>query len=157
MARPWNKGIKIDKKKFPQMGHFHKHSEETKRKLSEAHKGKKFSKKHKEKISKANKGKSKNVGDYRGKKHHLWKGGQKEYRHMTTQKRYKEWRMAVFLIDNFTCQFCGIRGNQTGGYLNAHHIKGWTEYPKLRYKINNGVTLCQECHKLIHKTKNYGK
>ncbi len=37
---PWNKGIKIDRKKFPRMGHFSKHSEISKQKNREKHLGK---------------------------------------------------------------------------------------------------------------------
>jgi hypothetical protein len=32
----WNKGIKIDKERYPKMGHFNKHTEESKRKMREA-------------------------------------------------------------------------------------------------------------------------
>src|SRR3990167_2227052 len=42
----------------------------------------------------------------------------------------------------FTCQFCGVRG----GRIEADHIKWWSEYPKLRYKVSNGRTLCRACH-----------
>lgn len=34
----WNKGIKVDREKYPNMGHFQKHSEESKRKMSESQK-----------------------------------------------------------------------------------------------------------------------
>ena len=36
---PWNKGIKIDREKFPNFGHFKKHSLETRKKMSKSHKG----------------------------------------------------------------------------------------------------------------------
>lgn len=63
--------------------------------------------------------------------------------------QYKEWRTAVFIRDDFRCQICG----KVGGTLNAHHIKSFSEYPNLRYVVSNGVTLCEECHKDIHRRK----
>lgn len=54
------------------------------------------------------------------------------------------WRMAVFERDNYKC-VCGNRGD-----IQAHHIKGWTEFPELRYKLDNGVTLCRKCHSNKH-------
>lgn len=60
---------------------------------------------------------------------------------------YKEWRRLVFERDQYTCQKCG----QVGGTLNAHHIKSFKYYPKLRTELNNGITLCKECHILEHR------
>lgn len=62
-------------------------------------------------------------------------------------KQYKQWRQGVFERDDYTCQQCG----EKGGQIQAHHIKQWAFYPKERYKIENGVTLCKKCHKAIHK------
>ena len=62
----------------------------------------------------------------------------------TTKKR----RTKIFKRDDYTCQECGKIGNK----LNAHHIKEIVNYPELILKINNGVTLCEECHK---KTESY--
>lgn len=62
---------------------------------------------------------------------------------------YRDWRKKVFERDNYTCVLCGAKGN----VLNADHIKSWKDYTDLRYSIDNGRTLCKECH---IKTPNYG-
>lgn len=61
---------------------------------------------------------------------------------------YTEWRMAIYERDGYKCQCC----NNVGGELNAHHILSWSKYPELRYDVNNGITLCRDCHFYkIHK------
>ena len=62
----------------------------------------------------------------------------------------KLWREAVFKRDNWTCV---IGGKEHGSKLNADHIKPFCDYPELRFDVNNGRTLCVECHK---KTDTYG-
>lgn len=59
------------------------------------------------------------------------------------------WRITVFERDNYTCQTCGVRG----GRLQAHHIFGYKQFPEKRWDLQNGITLCESCHK---KTNNYG-
>lgn len=58
---------------------------------------------------------------------------------------YAEWRKAVYERDNYTCQECGSKRG-----LNAHHVKQWVSYPALRFDVNNGITLCEECHAKRH-------
>jgi 5-methylcytosine-specific restriction endonuclease McrA len=54
-----------------------------------------------------------------------------------------DWRSAVYLRDNYTCQKCG----QRGGRLNAHHVKPFKDFPELAFDVSNGQTLCVPCHK----------
>jgi len=75
-----------------------------------------------------------------------WKGGKHRDKH-NSDYRYSDWRLKTYERDNFTCQECG----QVGGKLNAHHIFKWSEFPLLRYKLWNGITLCEKCHKKKHK------
>ena len=67
---------------------------------------------------------------------------------------YKIWRDKVFFRDNFTCQDCGRRGGDGKKIiLNADHIKPFSLFPELRFELENGKTLCKECHQ---KTPTYG-
>lgn len=61
-------------------------------------------------------------------------------------KEYKIWRDKVYKRDKYTCQHCGKRGR-----LNAHHLKSYKEYPELRFTVENGLTLCIDCHREEHK------
>lgn len=59
-----------------------------------------------------------------------------------------EWRNFIFSRDKFTCQHC----NTVGGKLHAHHKAPYSLFPKLKWEKENGVTLCEPCHKETHKT-----
>lgn len=66
---------------------------------------------------------------------------------------YKHWRMSVFERDHYTCVICG----KTGGRLNAHHIKPWAGFEEGRLDVKNGITLCEECHKEVHRRMRNGR
>jgi 5-methylcytosine-specific restriction endonuclease McrA len=85
---------------------------------------------------------------------------------ITNGLKYKQWRQSVFIKDCFTCQVCGKSG---GNDLQAHHKKsmktlieevllnlplydlydGAIEYTPM-WDVDNGITLCEKCHRNIH-------
>lgn len=79
----------------------------------------------------------------RGENNHFWRGGvTPEQNLLRKQVEYKKWRDEVYEKDDYTCQCCGKRG----GRLNAHHIFSFANYEELRFCVDNGITLCEDCH-----------
>ena len=66
---------------------------------------------------------------------------------------YEKWRKSVFERDRYTCQCCGIEGSKSK--LNAHHKNGYHWYVEGRTDVNNGITLCENCHIEFHRE--YGR
>ena len=138
------------------------HTEETKQKISFKNTGRKRNEETKYKISKAlenrvvtEKTRKKMSEAHSGSKTNFWKGGidKKEYKHYQNLD-YRLWREKVFKRDEYICQKCNLSsGNGSKVFLIPHHIKSYTHYPELRYKISNGLTLCQNCHNNYHWRK----
>jgi len=145
-------------------------------------KGAKLTIKHKQILSKYNKGRIHNdtmrkkssiaklgknnpmygkIGD----KHPNWVGNKikhfdKRIRHCSL---YIQWRSNIFQRDGWICQTCGVRG----GKLQVHHIKSFAEILqnnhiktfeqaincKELWNLDNGITLCEDCHKLTQSYK----
>jgi len=91
-----------------------------------------------------------------GDKHYNWKGGKtKLNKAIRGSSEYKLWRSSVFERDKYTC-LCG----KSGCYLEANHIEPLSEIIKkfkietledasrceALWDINNGETLCINCH-----------
>lgn len=108
-------------------------TEETKEKLQLINKGKKLSEETRKKISEALKGKP--CFWSRGENNKNWKGGvTKLNAYFKMGEEYKKWREEVLKRDNYTCQKCGVRG----GKLQVHHILNFADYPELRISMENG-------------------
>ena len=78
---------------------------------------------------------------------HFWQGG------LTAKNAairngidFKLWREAVYKKDNWTCQACGA----TKGTISPHHILNFADYPDERFVVDNGITLCINCHTAFH-------
>lgn len=88
----------------------------------------------------------------RGDRHPNWQGGKtNKLKMLRNSTEYKLWRVAVFERDGYKCVWCG---SSKSGNLEADHIKPFAIFPDLRFAIDNGRTLCKDCHK---KTDTYLK
>jgi 5-methylcytosine-specific restriction endonuclease McrA len=58
------------------------------------------------------------------------------------KRAYDEWREAVFKRDGYKCQKCG-----SSEKLQAHHVKPFINNPHLVVVLDNGITLCEDCHR----------
>lgn len=125
-------------------------------------KGKKLSDEHKRKLSLAKKGKQPWLGLKHSEESKLkMRISRKKYlsdnkpwnyiedrtkiakRQERNDTAYKDWRISVYKRDSFKCK---INNKDCDGRIEAHHILGWSEYPELRYMSNNGITLCHAHH-----------
>jgi len=89
-------------------------------------------------------------------RHPVYKGGVTPVNMLIRNSaEMREWRKVVFIRDSYTCRDCG----QVGGKLNADHIKPFSSHKELRFDLDNGRTLCVDCHRqtdtwgfrLVHK------
>jgi 5-methylcytosine-specific restriction endonuclease McrA len=140
-------------------------SEETRSKLSKSLKGKSkppFTEEHRRRISASGRIPRPWM---RGEKSRFWRGGTAKFSKLIkTSFQYRQWREAIFKRDDWTCRDCGKRG---GIVLHPHHIKDFSSILQRNnikifadalaceelWDINNGMTLCRNCHK---QTANYG-
>jgi len=63
-----------------------------------------------------------------------------------------KWSKAVRARDNNNCFMCD-RVFDGPGELEAHHIMPKSKYPTICYEMWNGITLCDPCHLIPHKSK----
>ena len=143
----------------PHLGH--KHNDKTREKIRYAHLGRKHTEEWKKKArlwligNKSKTGQKASIETrlkqsfaHRKEKAYNYKGetaaSKDRLRH---QIEMRLWREAIFARDNWTCQKCKKRG----GKLVGHHIQNYAEYPELRFAIDNGITLCRDCHISFHK------
>lgn len=104
------------------------------KKMANGRLGKKFPLERRRKISE----------NLKGNKSSGWRGGiQSANKQARFTLDYKLWREAVFKRDNWTCVWC----QESGGRLEADHIKPFAYFPEERHNVGNGRTLCHECHK----------
>ena len=162
-GKEWSKEIKekISKsvKSLWQNSKYKNHMSEVHKRQISSMEGKHHTKETKEKISKRLIGRHlsevtrKKIGEVeKGEKHWNWKGGITSINiKIRNSLKSKSWRNNIFTRDNWTCQKCRKRGIE----LRAHHILSFSEHQKLKFEVDNGITLCKGCHISFHKI--YGR
>lgn len=137
-------------------------------KLNIARKGSPLPEETKKKISEAMKGRRNSLGvkrpiEFREKLSKYWEENKESHNHYVDGQghirggdrrfdmgrlEYRIWRESVFKRDNWRCVICNSNVN-----ICADHIQSYKHHPSLRYEVFNGRTLCRSCHV---KTDNYG-
>ena len=77
-------------------------------------------------------------------------GEQEKGRHT---KEYKKWRKGVLERDKYICQMCGSPNSNI-----VHHkirFRDCYDNENIAYDVNNGICLCERCHKMVHGGGNY--
>ena len=88
----------------------------------------------------------------------VWKENPIHERTERMLPEYRNWRKRVFERDSYTCQVCGSHNHKNNNRtvrLNAHHLYNFNDNRDKALDINNGVTICEDCHINFHKE--YGK
>ena len=147
----WNKGIKIDREKYPNYGHLKKHTKESLEKITKANKNN--AKKHTKEFYRENQklaiASGREKGNYKGtlgRKKELssrWKGNRASYnsKHRWVQKNW---------VKTGICENCK---KQTKSFGNR---KFGTEWHNLDEKYNREdkrgwIELCKKCHNKFDK------
>lgn len=71
------------------------------------------------------------------------------YAEMLKDPRWQKRKVEILSRDNFTCQLCG----DTENTLHVHHKYYLENHKPWEYDDNVLVTLCENCHKLIHENQ----
>lgn len=110
---------------------------------------------YKQKISVANGGENNGMYGIIQEQHPNWDPKRTREQRIKERKTHEDrrWRLSVFERDTFTCQTCG---DNKGGNLVAHHLDSYNWCEDKRYSTENGITLCECCHKDFHSLYGYG-
>lgn len=157
---PWNKGIKLDRTKYPNAGNIKKYAQVEYKCVFCGKYFKYFKSRIKrfcsrgcwskwlidnnpmnkselrQKVSENRKG----IISFQGEEHWNWQGGKSfEPYPLGWNKTFKE---QIRFRDGYKCQICGCSEVENGKKLSVHH----KDYNKSNIDIDNLISLCHKCH-----------
>jgi ribosomal protein L40E len=83
--------------------------------------------------------------------HHNYKHG--EYIDNRNSNAFTNWAKEVREVFNNTCDCCGYSRKIA---LKAHHLYSYEKNKDIALEVENGVSLCANCHEEFHKEYGYG-
>ncbi|MAH50590.1 hypothetical protein CMI37_32520 [Candidatus Pacearchaeota archaeon] len=69
------------------------------------------------------------------------------------QQRWMNFKQEILRRDNYKCQHCEFNRNEDyylTKQLEVHHIIYVTQNRSLQFDKENCITLCEDCHKIVH-------
>lgn len=89
----------------------------------------------------------------KGKHHPQWNPNATKEQRIKERKTDKdrEWKINVILRDGRTCASCGDKHSK----IVVHHLNSYHWDVENRYNIDNGIVLCESCHKDFHSKYGY--
>jgi len=168
---PWNKNIKINRDKYPEMGNLYKRAQITyictycekefesfkssKRKFCSRECWRNWFKEHhpmkniesRKRVSESKKG----ITTVKGETHGNWQGGKSfEPYPLGWTNTFKE---QIRYRDGYKCQICGVSEVENCKKLSVHHI----DYNKNNIIPDNLISLCVSCHMRTNGNREYWK
>lgn len=88
----------------------------------------------------------------KGENHPMWTGKYTEVERINSRKypEYTKWKHEVHKRDNYMCVICN-----SSHKVHAHHIENYSENKEKQLSVENGITLCPECHVDFHNKYGY--
>ncbi len=76
---------------------------------------------------------------------------------VSLMSKYRLWIIKVLTRDGYKCLKCGKDLSKTINNRYVHYIKSRFKFSHLRDKVENGITLCENCYRAMLKVPDYEK
>lgn len=77
----------------------------------------------------------------------------KERNQRDNDNKCRRWAVTIKERDSFKCRISSCNSSVN---LVAHHLDGYDNHLNKRYDLDNGITLCRDCHIEFHRKYGFG-